>query len=34
MAWPANGSGRVSRAVSEVPGMAQESQRVDILLGP
>ena len=26
--------GRVRRAVSEVPGMAQESQRVDILLGP
>ncbi|MFZ0017466.1 MAG: hypothetical protein WAL10_09020 [Acetobacteraceae bacterium] len=25
---------RVRRAVSEVPGMAQESQRVDILLGP
>ena len=25
---------RVRRAVGEVPGMAQESQRVDILLGP
>jgi hypothetical protein len=25
---------RVRRAVSEVPGMAQESQRVDILIGP
>jgi hypothetical protein len=25
---------RVRRAVTEVPGMAQESQRVDILLGP
>jgi hypothetical protein len=25
---------RIRRAVSEVPGMAQESQRVDILLGP